>query len=440
MALGVLSSAGDFETGRASAQKNRLMRARVREAASRSGPASQHGIVLRFVIASFGSGQLVSSLARSSELRLEAERYDDFAVLNMTERFYLCAMKHIHWYRYASAAFPSVAFFAVADNDAYVQIAHLAADLRSVQAQMARGVASPLVLYGLILWKPYFNAVSHEPAGDFGGWGCRDAGAARARRKLERCAAALLRSNGTARAAQPLWLLPGKGPDAGWDEWAVGVLGREKGCAKLQRAQRRALLRMDASPPFPFANGPLFALSRALGELTASSGVAEEWLAAVEATHPVRSYRKTGGHVPFTLRGSACYPSSFDALNGRWAYELARRSGFALNITLVNTPFMVQHHPWFARSHGSFSNASIVLHELKNPNSPGWAFAAARGSGPFEPWPRSCASCAAKGWSSDAASPLRAWTCCGLDGSRERRAALRRAGRAPDSRGEWVSC
>ena len=29
----------------------------------------------------------------------------------------------------------------------------------------------------------------------------------------------------------------------------------------------------------------------------------------------------------------------------------------------------------------AFSNASIILHELKNPNSPGWAFAEAHGSG-----------------------------------------------------------
>ena len=35
------------------------------------------------------------------------------------------------------------------------------------------------------------------------------------------------------------------------------------------------------------------------------------------------------------------------------------------NVTLVNTPFMKQHHPW--PSPQSLSNASIVLHGLKGP-------------------------------------------------------------------------
>jgi hypothetical protein len=54
---------------------------------------------------------------------------------------------------------------------------------------------------------------------------------------------------------------------------------------------------------------------------------------------------------------------------------------------------MIQHHPWVAYRHGAFSNASLILHELKNPRSPGWAFAQAHGSGPFVPTPRECGPC-----------------------------------------------
>ena len=63
---------------------------------------------------------------------------------------------------------------------------------------------------------------------------------------------------------------------------------------------------------------------------------------------------------------------------------------------------MKQHHPWFAtrEGRGAFSNSSIVLHELKNPQSPGWEFAARRGAGPFEPYRRECGPCEQMGWSS----------------------------------------
>lgn len=63
--------------------------------------------------------------------------------------------------------------------------------------------------------------------------------------------------------------------------------------------------------------------------------------------------------------------------------------------------------------HGAFSNRSIILHELKSPTSPGWAFARARGALPFQPTPRTCDSCAAMGWSTVPASPIGAWSCCG---------------------------
>ena len=77
----------------------------------------------------------------------------------------------------------------------------------------------------------------------------------------------------------------------------------------------------------------------------------------------MRWYRKKG-RVPHHLRQAACYPASFDAVHGWWVRAAALRHG--INVTMVNTPFHIQHHPWLAFHHGAFSNASIVLHELKN--------------------------------------------------------------------------
>ena len=98
-------------------------------------------------------------------------------------------------------------------------------------------------------------------------------------------------------------------------------------------------------------------------------------------------------------------------MHGRWVWEMALR--MSLDVTMVNTPFLVQHHPWVAYHHGAFSNASIVLHELKNPASPGWAFAMARGSGPFVHHKRTCSTCEAMGWSSVPNHPALKWRCCG---------------------------
>ena len=91
-----------------------------------------------------------------------------------------------------------------------------------------------------------------------------------------------------------------------------------------------------------------------------------------------------------------------------------RRNNYSLS--LVNTPFMIQHHPWVAFRHGAFSNKSIILHELKNPRSPGWDFAGAHGSGPFEPFrERVCGACESEmRWSSVPGSHVAKWECCGL--------------------------
>jgi len=91
--------------------------------------------------------------------------------------------------------------------------------------------------------------------------------------------------------------------------------------------------------------------------------------------------------------------------------RLTRARGVRLR--LVNTPMGVQHHPYITFSRGAFGNSSVVLHGLKNAEHLGWAYAARRGSGAFEPVPRVCDSCRRMGWSMWPGSAVNDWECCG---------------------------
>ena len=95
----------------------------------------------------------------SARVLSEASAHGDLVFLNMTERFYLCAYKKILWFRHATAAFPTAAWFAIADPDAFVQLAHMDEDLQSVQRLIAAGESTDHVLWGLIMWKAYYNRV-----------------------------------------------------------------------------------------------------------------------------------------------------------------------------------------------------------------------------------------------------------------------------------------
>ena len=234
--------------------------------------------------------------------------HGDLVFVNMTERFYLCAYKKILWFRHALSAFPSAEWLAIADPDAFIQLAHLAEDLRSVSVLVATGAATRHVLWGLIMWKAYYNVVSEEPANDFSGWLPEDWRAVELRRRLEACHTLLL--NRTDAPHRPQWLLPGKGTDVAYDTWAQGAFQGHRSCRGLERSTRRALSRMSTDPPYPFASGPLFAVSRPLGGMLASAPLVAEWRQRLEATQPVRLYYQHGGRIPFTLRGQACYPAS----------------------------------------------------------------------------------------------------------------------------------
>ena len=400
VALGVLSTAFAYETGRMKAERCRLRRMQIREGARRFTHSRADivgtGVVMRFLL---GGGVARSNARTAEQLALaqrEASEFGDIVWLPMNETFYLCAWKKLLWYRHSIVHYPTARYFAIADDDSYVQLAHLEADLRTVRS------ASSYVLWGLIQWKFFYNRVTQEPTTGFAGWDFGDWGAAETRERAERCAAALaLANNATLNG------FIGGGP---WKRYHDAL---PPGCMRLQRDVVKALRpphSMEASPPYPFANGPLFAVSRELGELLVESHVPDEWLHALEATKVLEFYRKNG-RVPHVLKSAACFPASFDAVLGRWVWVAATRR--RLNITLVNTPFMIQHHPWVGFTHGAFSNRSIILHELKDPNHAGWDFVQRRGNGPFEPIERTCDSCERMGWSTVPGSPVAGWECCG---------------------------
>ena len=138
IALGVMSTAGSFETGRSSGSKMALMRARVREAAGTA--ASGHNVALRFLLAQRNGRDGDQPL--SHLVLAENQTHKDLIFIDMPERFYLCAWKKLMWYRHALSAFPRANFFLIADPDAFIQLDHLSQDLRRVQALITSGVSS----------------------------------------------------------------------------------------------------------------------------------------------------------------------------------------------------------------------------------------------------------------------------------------------------------
>jgi hypothetical protein len=173
------------------------------------------------------------------------------------------------------------------------------------------------------------------------------------------------------------------------------------------------------APPYPVVNGPMFAVSRSLGNLLGQDLFPHTFEQRLFQTTRVKAaLSRPGGPRKSNF---ACWPVS-DATLGYWISRIA--AARKLRLTLVNSPFMVQHHPWPASVHGAFSNSSIVLHGLKRERNQKkfYELALRRGMGPFVPFRRKCGNCAALGWSSWPSSPVSHWRCCGCDAASETKA------------------
>ena len=419
--------------GYLSGSDNRPRRDKIRQV---SRPFAAGGVVYRFVLA-----MAESAIEHSATTLLEARTIGDMVMLNVSDTPFRCALKYVMWTSWARDAFPTARYLASGDDDAYVQLAHLEADLRLAHAQ----VGDVPAYYGCIMWRPYYNNVTQDASTGFTGWTCADGQAAGVRRGMESCASQAERKP----AVRKLRLKSELAPDA-------------PACAGMASNEKRlnAVLGQQVDwdlPPFPMANGPLFAVSRPLAgllardlELDRSLSLAQRepqrsgsgggspkpsssapmtprrWVRTMEAeTDLGRRYgayrdRPKGSkmHRPVELQRRACWPNGDNvlALHVAWA---AMRHGE--RVTLINTPPGEQHYAWPVYSDArSYSNKTIVAHGAKRPSSRMWGVAVQRMSGAFVPFHRTCGTCgggggagSGMGWSSYPGSMFASWQCCG---------------------------
>lgn len=368
VALGVLSAAGS--TAKSNATTGVRRREKLREALAPF--AKSTATALRFLVAD-------GRLRLGDAVYEEARRWRDILFLEMHEDPRRCSLKYLLWLRQAPALFPAAAWFALADDDIYLQVAHLEADLRLVASQTRD--AAEHVLYGLLMWKPYYNNATLNPSTGFASWDYHDWAAVAIRRTMRKCAAALRRSD--------VSMLPDGRP----------VRAHAPACYALRADHMRAVMggHVDAMPPFPYINGPLFAVSRSLGGLIASSPLPAAFLAGLE-------------RQPKTAKwGISCTPV-VDSILGYWVAATALAAN--ASVTLVNSPRGKQHLPWPS---WGFGNHSIVVHGLRSSRQDAFRSNAVRnGGGDFVPTPRTCDSCRAMGWTTWPGTPLHDWRCCGV--------------------------
>ena len=164
VALGILSAAGGMGQSNASVCRSRRDRMRIGFAPIVRTTA----VGVRFLIA---GGVTPKNGEALQHTRAEAAETRDIVFLNMTESPARCSLKYLLWFELATKVFPSSRFVALADDDTYIQLAHLEADLRLVDAQ----TTGQQVLWGLLMWRAYYNNASlANTAGRLGlfGLGC----------------------------------------------------------------------------------------------------------------------------------------------------------------------------------------------------------------------------------------------------------------------------
>lgn len=405
-AIGVLSSAGG--SGQASGSQYNSRRTSLRASAQRFHDVlSGHTIALRFVIATHSSAKLDD----------ERREFNDIVLLPVNESRFNCALKPLLWFAHCITAFPNTPFYAVADDDIYLQLDHFAADLRTLRA----AAQTEHVLYGLVMWYGTYDNATMVPHEAWGGWLYSDGGAVNIRRRIERC-------RETIRSGQPSVgrRLGGGGGRAGRLRARRRAV-HDDPCAHIPKASRETATRnsLDDFPPFPVVNGPLWATSRPLASALVSDPYPRQYLDRLFRTPRVRTALARPGGPRKSNFG--CWPV-IDTIWGVWITKVAE--GRNLRLRLVNTPFMVQHHPWPAAIHGAFSNRSIVLHGLKREKNQikFRRIAEERGLGRFVPFDRKCGTCAELGWSTWPGAVHGQWTCCGCDATENKAACDARMG------------
>lgn len=384
VAVGLLSTAKKNTKANATVSLGR--RTIIRQSNQRFRATLGPRVVVRFLIARNGR-----SFNSSSSVAREAEAEGDILFLNMTEAKHRCALKYWLWFKLALPLFPTARYFMLGDDDIYVQLAHLEADLQNVHVQ----TQGQHVLWGLIMWKAYYNNNTMETSTGFTGWDFFDWAAVAQRRAMKLCRHATRRASSRGLAVNRT---------------------TAPACYIIRNDHREAVLagHMDPLPPFPYINGPLFGVSRSLAAMLSASRFPSRWISQLGRN------KKTVDRAE-KLWGFSCWPVG-DSVLGFWVASVALKR--QAPVTLVNTPFMGQHLPWPS---WQFSNRSIVLHGLRTEKQTLFREEAIRrGSGEFEAYYRTCDSCQQMGWTTWPDSPMNQWRCCGkrLDPGRRVRACV----------------
>ena len=325
----------------------------------------------------------------------EAAAEGDLLMLPMHEdQLGGCSLKYVTWLALARTMHPRATFIALADDDVYIQFSHFVSELRRV-VRNERRQREELILWGFLFWRPFYNNVTLSVAQGVE-YETHDASVSKHRYRVERCS----------------WELRHRANTNTRYHFGEGSCLRNSTtyCDLLHPRERLMVEKNEVSSlaPMPILNGPLFALSNPLARALVEGG--RNWLARFKRTHLVR-WARSRKRIPFRLRDLGCWPFG-DATLGLWAGEL----GYAgRNVTLVDTPKFVVHHPMPTRKKGAFGRASIVLHGLKdNSTNTFWKFAKERGAGIYvPPEGRTCKDCASQGWVTWPGSPLQRWRCCG---------------------------
>ena len=267
----------------------------------------------------------------------EVSTYRDIVFLPINESRFNCALKPLLWYEHCARAFPTAQYYAIADDDTYLQLEHFVADIRTLRA-----APDANVLWGLVMWYGAYDSATMVPHEAWGGWSYTDAGAVKLRRRIEKCRLAAQSpsdaANAVVAAAMP------------------SAHRRHDPCSRISAANRATVPResLGEDAPWPVINGPLFAVSSHLARLLVSDPLPRTYLRELHATPRVRAALTRKGGPRKSNFG--CWPVG-DTIFGLWISRITTARN--LSVQLVNSPFMVQHHPWPAAIHGAFSNPPL---------------------------------------------------------------------------------
>lgn len=154
VAVGILSTLSSFSRRALSTAAHSSMRRNLIRNTTRGLHAPD--VALRFLVAAPAADRRRGVGDYASRFRSEQMAHGDLLLLNMTEHFLLCPLKYLLWLRIAPSLFPSAVWIASGDDDVYLQLEHLSAELHLV-ATLTNANEQP-VLWGLITWKAFMNS------------------------------------------------------------------------------------------------------------------------------------------------------------------------------------------------------------------------------------------------------------------------------------------